>query len=703
MSTETALQTSATSTGVSLQVSALREIPLALVDESPWNPRRYFSPKGMEELTASVRATGVRTPILVRPHADRYQIAAGARRSRAARAAELATIPAVVTEMTDAEFIELLSFENANREDPHGLDEAHGIRFYMDEMHASVEDVAAKMGVSVSQVYSRLKLLHLTEELQQAFWDNRITAGHAVLIARLEPALQRRALAEGCYNQWSTELRSVRELARWIENQHGADLEDAPFDTTLTAEAAEAFAQYVNPPGRKAGCVDCPQRVESLCLDRGCYEAKIEAVIRQSCAKGLVAISTESNTKELPAGVIGAREFEQIYDEALDGDSGEEETVAEKQSVEDYAPVPLLSAVCKFEEDAIIAHGPRRGETMRICRNSQCPVHGEDLNRKPGASRDYCAQQLKDAKARAEKERLQKATRRRALQLLLDLDWSNAIEDDFAWWMLLGELSGFKSVELLRQANDFFRFLPEPKAKQKPAKLGAEQMLALLKKTAADWEGQGRRARLILFFRLFGSVDRVPYGFDLLAEMARDNGIDLKAVEKAIKAEEAKPKVAVPPAATSKKKAPKAKEAVKEAPEEPVASVEPEPAPESITVTVTRKYHVPDESGTYSLADCRKISCPAPAIDAQIYLIQCADGWRYACAVNLPEAKMGGVPEQKDRAHPSVEAAYAAAAKVLLSWSKAQEAREGAKKKHKQLATRLREWLDLVIEEGGPK
>jgi ParB/RepB/Spo0J family partition protein len=172
--------------------STFQVLKLAQLHESPLNPRRHFDPAKLQELTESVRQHGVRTPLLVRPNGDGYEIGAGHRRFRAAAAAGLVEVPAVIRPMTDVEFLELLNFENLEREDIHPLEEADGFRTLMAQAGYDVARIAERIGKSTKYVYDRVKLLALIPAAQQLFRDGAITAGHAILLARLKPADQAR-------------------------------------------------------------------------------------------------------------------------------------------------------------------------------------------------------------------------------------------------------------------------------------------------------------------------------------------------------------------------------------------------------------------------------------------------------------------------------------------------------------------------------
>jgi ParB family chromosome partitioning protein len=109
-----------------------RNLPLNVLTESTTNPRRIFEDAALKELSESIRAQGVLSPLLVRPVTEQsFEIVAGARRYRAAQLAESATVPVRIVNLTDAEALEAQLIENLQRRDVHPLEEAQGLRFIL--------------------------------------------------------------------------------------------------------------------------------------------------------------------------------------------------------------------------------------------------------------------------------------------------------------------------------------------------------------------------------------------------------------------------------------------------------------------------------------------------------------------------------------------------------------------------------------------
>lgn len=248
-------------------------LPLAKLHESKLNPRKSFPQASLEELAASIRTAGILQPLTVRPNGAGFEIGAGHRRYRAAKLAALTEVPCVVKPMTDVQFLELLVFENDHREDVHPLEEAEGYRSLMTQAKYTVDQIAERLGRSVKYVYDRVKLLRLVEPARTLFLEGKITAGHAILLARLTPDDQLRAIGDprrhydggGVFTHetvlWSPDSpeyeqgrdevkpRSVRELAGWIDEHVKFDHAAAdPMlfpETVGTLKAAQEEAEKV--------------------------------------------------------------------------------------------------------------------------------------------------------------------------------------------------------------------------------------------------------------------------------------------------------------------------------------------------------------------------------------------------------------------------------------------------------------------------
>jgi ParB/RepB/Spo0J family partition protein len=205
-----------------------RDLPLTLLTESKTNPRRIFEENALKELAETIRSQGVLSPLLVRPTSERsFEIVFGARRYRAAQLAEVATVPVRIKNLTDAEVLEAQLIENLQRRDVHPMEEANGFRalLNLEEPKYSIEQIAAKTGKSPVYVAARLRLTELSQTVVDAFYREEIGVGHALLLAKLQPAQQEQALAACFKEDWSAGgqkakriLLPVRSLHFWIES-----------------------------------------------------------------------------------------------------------------------------------------------------------------------------------------------------------------------------------------------------------------------------------------------------------------------------------------------------------------------------------------------------------------------------------------------------------------------------------------------------
>jgi ParB family chromosome partitioning protein len=190
------------------------QVPIDRVRRNPHQPRVDFDEEALAELTASIAAHGVLQPIIVREVADGgYELIAGERRLRAARAAGLTEIPAVVRESSSNELLELALVENVQRSDLNPIEEATAYRELVDRFGLSHEAVARQVGKSRVAVSNALRLLDLAPETRQAIVDGRISEGHGRALAALTiPELQRAVLQVVLERHLS--VRQTEELVR---------------------------------------------------------------------------------------------------------------------------------------------------------------------------------------------------------------------------------------------------------------------------------------------------------------------------------------------------------------------------------------------------------------------------------------------------------------------------------------------------------
>jgi ParB family transcriptional regulator, chromosome partitioning protein len=188
------------------------DVPIARVRPNPLQPRKRFDPDGLASLTASITEHGVIQPIVVTETIDGYQLVAGERRLRAAQAAGLDRIPAVVRQLADREQLEVALVENLQREDLDPLETADAYRQLIEEFGFSQDDLAARVGRARSTVANTLRLLDLAPGVQAAVADGRLSEGHGRALGGLPQELQDRVLDSVTGQELS--VRQTEELVR---------------------------------------------------------------------------------------------------------------------------------------------------------------------------------------------------------------------------------------------------------------------------------------------------------------------------------------------------------------------------------------------------------------------------------------------------------------------------------------------------------
>lgn len=292
-------------------LAGLQSIPLAALRVSDTGAqaerRKRFDKAAIAELAESIRTVGLLQPLVVRPLDDGFQIIAGERRFLAAQVAGLEVVPAAVRELTDDQVLEVQLIENLQREGLHELVEAEGYEALMKRHSYTVDDLVAKVGKSRAYVYARLKLLALGKDGRKAFYDGKISASIALLLARIPgEKLQTEALKTIAQDRWDGPM-SFRRAQEHIQQHYMLRLADAGFPTSDANLIPAAGA-----------CGTCPKRTGNqpelfadvkgadVCTDPGCFRAKREAHaarrVEQARAAGQVVIEGPAAKKIAPYG-----------------------------------------------------------------------------------------------------------------------------------------------------------------------------------------------------------------------------------------------------------------------------------------------------------------------------------------------------------------------------------------------------------------
>jgi len=339
-------------------ITPTQGLRVAVIAPSPTNPRKTFDKETLAELTDSVRRHGVLQPVLVRPWSGAkprgwngdatplYELVSGERRLKAAKAAGLEEIPGLVRELHDDEVLEIQLIENLQRNDLHPLEEAAGYRQLMAAKYDAAR-IAERIGRSVKYVYDRVKLLNLTKAAQQAFTGGEFSAGHAVILARLSPEDQERAMADPRGGLFTAEETRGLFTAEEDAASKEADYDDPGPRKPVSVRELQA---WVNQHTKLEADQVEPMLFPASAITLNLAAEQLEKVVRITHDA-----MTPEEAKDGPRVILG-RSWKRA-----DGLQGSKE--------------------CELSVIGMIVIGPGRGQALRVCINKKrCGVHwGENI------------------------------------------------------------------------------------------------------------------------------------------------------------------------------------------------------------------------------------------------------------------------------------------------------------------------------------
>jgi ParB family transcriptional regulator, chromosome partitioning protein len=229
---------------VSDEAGELRELPIKLIKPNPNQPRTRIDADALAGLASSIEANGVVQPLLVRPLSDgSYELIAGERRWRAAQAAGLEKVPAIVRDRELAERMQVALIENMVREDLNPVDEARACAALVDDLGLSREELARRVGRSRPAVSNLIRLLDLPDEALALLETGELTEGHGKALLTADGNDVRRRLArDAVKGGWSVrETESRAKLAGQPKKEGGSKRALAPEEADALKTAADEF------------------------------------------------------------------------------------------------------------------------------------------------------------------------------------------------------------------------------------------------------------------------------------------------------------------------------------------------------------------------------------------------------------------------------------------------------------------------------
>ncbi len=192
------------------------ELNISELRSNPYQPRKNFDEKALQELADSIKEHGVFQPIIAKKSIKGYEIIAGERRVKASQLAGKETIPAIIREFSDQDMMEIALLENLQRENLNALEEAIAYKKLLEELSITQEKLAERLGKSRSHITNMLGLLTLPEEVKDMIMENKISMGHARVLSKIESSDKIKELAEKVIN----DNLSVRQVELLSENEN---------------------------------------------------------------------------------------------------------------------------------------------------------------------------------------------------------------------------------------------------------------------------------------------------------------------------------------------------------------------------------------------------------------------------------------------------------------------------------------------------
>lgn len=189
-------------------------LKLSLIEPNREQPRKNFNEDSLMELAESIKQFGVLQPIVVQDRKNYYEIIAGERRWRAAKIAGLKEVPVIIKNLSDQEIVEISLIENIQRENLNPIEEAQAYKRLLTEFNLKQDEVAERVSKSRTAVTNSMRLLKLSDEVQQMVIDEMISTGHARALLAIENPEEQYTIAQKIFD----EKLSVREVEKLVKN-----------------------------------------------------------------------------------------------------------------------------------------------------------------------------------------------------------------------------------------------------------------------------------------------------------------------------------------------------------------------------------------------------------------------------------------------------------------------------------------------------
>ncbi|MBD1379852.1 ParB/RepB/Spo0J family partition protein [Metabacillus arenae] len=218
------------------------EINIKDLRPNPYQPRKTFQEAAIDELKESIEQHGILQPLIVRKSIKGFEIVVGERRFRAAKKANLKTVPAVIREFNEKQMMELALLENLQREDLTPIEEAQAYQSLLEELHMTQEELAKRLGKSRPHIANHLRLLTLPATVQTLISEGKLSMGHGRTLLGLKKKEKLSPLVEKIQKE-QLNVRQVEQLVQQLNDHVSRETRKAPIKKDIFLKERESYLQ----------------------------------------------------------------------------------------------------------------------------------------------------------------------------------------------------------------------------------------------------------------------------------------------------------------------------------------------------------------------------------------------------------------------------------------------------------------------------
>lgn len=230
--------------GISMN-NEIVKISIDKVVPNIYQPRKYFNEEAIEELSQSIKEHGIIQPLTVRKMGEVYELVAGERRLRAAKLAELTTVPCNIVDITDSQSAEIALLENLQREDLNYIEEAEAYYNLINDHNFTQDELAKRMGKKQSTIANKLRLLKLSSDVREICLQNKLTERHARALLTVPNEELQLKIIKKVINEGLTVKKTEELINKELLKIAGKELKERRKRNTKSAMPAKLYVNTI--------------------------------------------------------------------------------------------------------------------------------------------------------------------------------------------------------------------------------------------------------------------------------------------------------------------------------------------------------------------------------------------------------------------------------------------------------------------------